>query len=225
MRRAMSWAKLSADPEMLYRLRPPDRVLAGAMERAGELGQADLSLEAARLLEILAGGASVRRVLEVGRGAGVATLCLARGADRAEIVSLDRGKDLEDVVRTVLDQAEVANRVTLVTGDPLVVLDSLDGAFERIHLAVAATELRRLVDRVLPKLVVGGLLTVSGLGSVSRAAPGEGTADDEARSVAGYLVMHPQLETQVLELTREPGGGLAVARKKQPLVTEMGGPF
>ena len=42
-----------------------------------------------------------------------------------------------------------------------------------------------------------------------------------ARSVAGYLVMHPQLDTLVVPV----GDGLAVARKRRPLVTELGGPY
>lgn len=211
----MSWERLSDDPELLFRVRPPDGVLAGLLGRAADLGLAAPSLEVGRLLEILAAEASVRRILEVGRGLGLSTICLARGASAAEVVSVDPVDDHVVETAQFLQQAGVEDRVTLLSEDPLVAVEGQESRFDLIHLSSQLSATLRLTDRVLPKLVVGGLLTVEGV------RPSDTDALDPARAVAGYLVMHPQLDAQVLAI----GEGLAVARKKRPLVTEMGGPY
>ena len=211
----MSWENPPADPEALFRVRPPDALMREAFERSAALGLGVPSLEIGRMLEILAGERSVRRVLEIGRGVGFSTLCLARGAAQAEVLSLDPIDDFRAEAAALLEQAGVEDRVVLSTGDPLLAIEAIEGYFDLIHLSVAIAETLRLVDRVLPKLAVGGVLTVEGL------RPTEEPSIDRARAVAGYLVIHPQLDTEVLAL----GEGLGVARKKKPLVTEMGGPY
>ena len=217
----MSWERLSADPAMLYRLRPPDDLLAEALDLAAERHERPPSLEMARLLEVLAGEPSVTRVLEVGRIDGVATLCLARGAPEAGIVSVGTAESDRAALEELFGRAGVGDRVRLLSGEPLAAVESLDGRFDRIHLSVGLSGAIRLIDRVLQLLAVGGLLSVEGV-AVDDAADGEeeGRAA-AARSVAGYLVMHPQLDTLVVPV----GDGLAVARKRRPLVTELGGPY
>ena len=215
----MRWDESSVDPEMLFRLRPPDEVLSAALDLAAEIGHKVPSPDVVQLLSILAGDQSVRRVLEIGGGVGAATICLARGAKRAAVVSLGAHEVGGAAMRQLLVRAGLSERVSLVTDEPLIGVEALEGQFDRVHLAVPIASVRRLVDRVLPKLTVGGLLTVEGL------LPPEDRGDEAevegARTVAGYLVIHPQLEAQVLAV----GDGLAVARKKSPLVTEMGGPY
>ena len=211
----MSWDDLSADPEALFRVRPPDALISEAFQRSAALGLGTPSLEIGRMLEILAGEPSVARVLEIGRGVGFSTLCLARGAAQAEVLSVDPRDDFRTEAAALVERAGLEDRVGLTTADPLSAIEAVEGYFDLIHLSVAIADTLRLVDRVLPKLAVGGVLTVEGL------RPTDESAIDRARAVAGYLVMHPQLDTLVLAL----GEGLGVARKKKPLVTEMGGPY
>ena len=206
---------MSAAPEWLHRLGPPEPLLAEIERRALDLGLEAHSFDIGRLLEIVAGGPSVARVLEVGRGLGFSTVCLARGATTARVLSIDRAADHLGEVRGFLAQAEVEERVTLLTGEPLQLVEALEERFHLIHLAVPLADMLRLIDRVLPLLVVGGVLTAEGL------LEPEGEESDRARAVGGYLVMHPQLQAQILPI----GRGLGLARKMQPLVTEMGGPY
>lgn len=223
----MSWERLTRDAERMARRRPADDVLQEILERAGEAGEPPPSLEIGRMLEVLAGERAVERMLEIGTGLGLNTVCLARGAARARLVSIaDSGRG-SDATRVLLESAGVADRVELVEGEPLDAAGRLDGRFDLIHLAAPVELLRRLVDRLLPRLEVGGLLTAEGLapdtggvGDSVDADLGEGEAA-AAKAMAGYLVMHPQLDCCVLPI----GSGLAVGRKKRPLVTEMGGPF
>ncbi|MDX1644602.1 MAG: class I SAM-dependent methyltransferase [Thermoanaerobaculia bacterium] len=224
----MQWNRLTDDAALLARRRPADELLRAILEESPERLDRVPSLEVGRLLQTLAGERAVRRVLEVGTGLGFVTVCLARGAAEAEVVSIDRDERHFDRVGAFLERAGVAERVRLASGELLDLSGRLEGRFDLLHLAVAAEVARRLVDRLLPQLEVGGLLTVENLlpapdstDEAERSEARDGEASDRARAVAGYLVMHPQLDCSVLPI----GGGLAVARKTRPTVTEMGGPF
>lgn len=214
----MSWERLTRDADRIARRRPADDLLQEILEQAEASGWPSPSLEIGRLLEVLAGERGVERILEVGTGLGFYAVCLARGAPSAELMSIPGPQDPVDSVRSFLERAEVVDRVRLVDGEPLASVDHLEQRFQLIHIGMPVEELRRLVDRLLPQLEVGGLLTAGGL------VPGDEVTREErdrAKAVAGYLVMHPQLDCSVLPI----GRGLAVGRKKRPVVTEMGGPF
>lgn len=224
----MQWNRLTEDAAKLARRRPADELLAEILEKSSERLDRVPSLDIGRLLEILAGERAVRRVLEVGTGLGFVTVCLARGAAEAELVSIDSDERHFEVVGAFLERAGVAERVRLSSGEPLDLGGRLEGRFDLLHLAAAPEVARRLVDHLLPQLEVGGLLTVENVLPASepsdeeaRDEAGDAAASELARAVAGYLVMHPQLDCTVLPI----GSGLAVARKKRPTVTEMGGPF
>lgn len=224
----MRWDRLTEEAELVARRRPADDLLQAILEASADQMKSTPSLEIGRLLEILAGERGIRRVLEVGTGLGFSTVCLARGARQAEVVSVDSDDLRFERVRGFLERAGVAERVRLLSGEPTALVDGLEARLDLVHLAMAPEVSRRMVDRLLPRLEVGGMVTVEHMEPQrprdDREA-GSGSSEDEAsaraRSVAGYLVMHPQLDCTVLPI----GDGLAVARKKRPTVTEMGGPF
>jgi hypothetical protein len=87
-------------------------------------------------------------------------------------------------------------------------------AFDLVHLDGEVSGYRRLLDLVITRIAVQGTLLFHGL-------PVVGPEADAARAFCGYLLMHPQLQATVLDV----GSGLAVARKIQPLVTDLGGPY
>lgn len=213
----MRWDDLDGHADMLGLLRPADATLAAAIERSAALELHCPALEVCRLLEVLAGERAIERVLEVGRGLGASTISLSRGAASAAVLSVDASGEHLAETAELLRNAGVEGRVSLLTEAPLAVVGMVEGRFDHIHLAVDIGEALRLADRLLPKLAVGGLLTVDGI----RPLDSGDRVEERARAVSGYLVMHPQLEALVLPI----GEGLLVARKKALLVTEMGGPF
>lgn len=214
----MSWERLQSEAGRIGRRRPADDLLQAILDETAAAGLAVPSVHVGRLLEILAAERGIRRVLEVRTGLGFSTLCLARGALEAELVSLDADEGHSERVVDFLERGGVADRVRLACGDPLELVEGLSGRFDLIHLGAPSPGPRRLVDRLLPQLEVGGLLTVEGVAPDGEASDQKGAS---APPFAAYLVMHPQLDCCVLPV----GRGLAVARKKRPVVTELGGPF
>lgn len=211
----------------LDRLLPPRDLLLREMEEHAREQDVPISdPEVARLLGILALSTGARRILEIGTAIGYGTLCLARGAPEARVVTIEIDPGQIAIARGYMERGGVAGRVEIVQGAALDVLPRLQGPFDLAFVDAVKQEYRRYLDLLLPHLRVGGLIVLDNLlwaGQV--AAPPEDEPEDEQaealRAFNGYLMMHPQLRSVVLPV----GDGLGLATKIKPLISEMGGPF
>lgn len=211
----------------LERLLPPRDALLQEMEKVSEDEDIPSSdPEVGRMLQILAAGVKARRILEVGTAIGYGTLCLARGAPEARVMSIDADPERLARAREYLTRGEVDDRVELVEGKALEVLPDLEGPFDLVYLDAIKSEYRHYLDLVLPVLSVGGMVVIDNLlwkGKVAE-LPEDEEEDDTTRAVRAfnpYFCIHPQLKAMVLPL----GDGLGVGTKVQQTVREMGGPF
>jgi len=179
-----------------------------------------------RLLEILAAGVKARRILEVGTAIGYGTLCLARGAPEAQVISIDHDAGRLARAEELLVRGKVAERVELIQGEALQVLPGLDGPFDLVYLDAVKSEYRHYLDLVLPLLTLGGMIAIDNLlwkGKIAE-PPDDEEEDDTTRAIRAfnpYFCIHPQLRALVLPL----GDGVGVATKIKPTVRERGGPF
>lgn len=212
--------------DYLERLLPPrDPLLREMEERAAREDIPISDPEVGRLLAILARATGARLILEIGTAIGYGTLCLARGAPEGRVMSIDTDPERLASARQYLEQAGVADRVELIEGAALEILQGLQGPFDLVYLDAVKTEYRRYLDQVLPRLRTGGLVVCDNLLWSGRvAAPAEDAEDRDAdalRAFNSYLMMHPQLQAVVLPV----GDGLGIATKLKPTILEMGGPF
>jgi len=209
----------------LERMLPPREALFQEMEaQAAREGIPVSDPEVGQLLEILARSLAARRILEVGTAIGYGTLWLARGAPAATIVTLDRDGDRLGRARAFLERAGVADRVELIEGEALESLMRLDGDFDLIYIDADKVGYRRYLDQGLQRLRVGGLVVADNLLWKGKVADPEAEEDDATRALRafnGYLLSHPQLSAVIVPL----GDGVGIASKKQPLMTDQGGPF
>lgn len=214
----------------LDRLLPPRDALRREMEQVA--AERDLPIsdpEVGRLLGILARSIGARRMLEVGTSIGYGTLCLARAASEARVLSIDSDPAILAEARGYLERAGVLDRVELICGEALSVLggnSAIEGPFDLVYLDAVKTEYRRYLDLLLPKLRVGGLVVVDNLLWGGKVAAYADSDEDDQKveaigSFNGYFMIHPQLEALVLPL----GDGVGIATKTKPLILEMGGPY
>ncbi len=220
--------------EYLDRLLPPSDPLRREMERVAAERRLPISdPEVGRLLSILTRSIGARRILEVGTSIGYGTLCLARAAPEAQVITIDSDSEILAEARGYLERGGVLDRVGLICGEALAVLGGraehgeIEGPFDLVYLDAVKTEYRRYLDLLLPKVRVGGLVVVDNLlwGGQVAMMNGPPSDDDEKtdaiRAFNGYFMIHPQLEAVVLPL----GDGVGLATKTKPLILEMGGPF
>jgi predicted O-methyltransferase YrrM len=217
----------------LERLQPPRAPLLAEMEAwAADHGVPISDPEVGRLLELLAaavalcrsGEASPPRILELGTAIGYGALVLARGSPEARITTIDRDAAMLARAGEYLGRAGVLDRVELLLGDALEVLETLDGPFAIAYVDAEKVHYRRYLDRILPRLEVGGLVLFDNLlwkGRVAEPREDEDAAADALRAFNGYFMIHPQLRSQVLAI----GDGFGIGTKIRPLIQELGGPY
>lgn len=228
-------AILRAEQERyLERLQPPPDPLLAEMEAFAAEHDVPISdPEVGRLLALLAAAVArprsaagpPPRILEVGTAIGYGVLLLARGAPEARITTIDRDPEMLERARGYLARGGVVERVELLQGEALEVIERLDGRFALAYVDAEKAQYRRYLDRILPRLEVGGVVAFDNLlwkGRVAEPPEDEDDASADAlRAFNGYLMMHPQLRAQVLPI----GDGFGIATKVRPTVMEMGGPF
>ncbi|HTQ81498.1 MAG TPA: O-methyltransferase [Thermoanaerobaculia bacterium] len=209
----------------LERLLPPRDPILKEMEEVGERENIPISdPEVGRLLEVLARATGARTIVEVGTAIGYGTLCLARGAPEARVISIDVDPERIARARAYLERAGVADRVEILEGPALEILPRLAGPIDLAYIDAVKVEYRRYLDLLLPRVRVSGTLIFDNLlwkGHVAEPPEEDDANADALRAFNGYLMMHPQLRAVVLAL----GDGLGIATKTKPLITEMGGPF
>lgn len=208
----------------LDRLLPPRDALLREMEALAAERDVPISdPEVGRLLQTLAVATGARAIVEVGTAIGYGTLCLARGAPEARVISVDKDPERLALARGYLERGGVASRVELLEGPALDRLAALSGPIDLAYLDGPKGEYRRTLDLLLPKLRVGGLVVADNLLWGGKVADPEEDDDDTRalRAFNGYLMSHPQLAAVLLPL----GDGVGLAAKTKPLITEMGGPF
>ncbi|HSL82406.1 MAG TPA: O-methyltransferase [Thermoanaerobaculia bacterium] len=220
----------------LERLQPPRDPLLAEMEAYAAEHDVPISdPEVGRLLELLAAAAARSglprpgepppRILEVGTAIGYGALLLARAAPEARIVTIDRDPEMLERARGYLERAGVAERVELVEGEALEALERVEGPFVLAYVDAEKVHYRRYLDRIVPKLAVGGMAAFDNLLWKGRVAEPSEDEEDEAaealRAFNAYLMIHPQLRAQILAI----GDGFGIATKLRPTVLEMGGPF
>ena len=197
----------------LRRLEPP------FPSEIGPRAASALASDTGRLLEALAACEPAGRALLLG-AAPEAGHWLRRGLRGGTVVALDRSPEALEATRQAVERHGTAARFEGRLAEPHAALDELPGPFHLVVL-VAAPETRRLVDLVLPKLVVGGRLAV--LGALRDLVAG--ATDDAERAMLErlrpYLVIHPQLATAILPV----GDGVALAVKRRETIRELGGPY
>lgn len=211
----------------LERLLPPRDPLRREMEEAAAAEGVPIARpQLGRLLEALAAIKPDGRVLEVGTAIGYGTLHLARGAHSGRVISIDEDASRLERARGYLERAGVADRIELVCGPALEVLQRLEPFFDLVFLDADKTGYRRQLDAVVPKLVVGGRIVIDNLLWKGRIADPSlrPEADRDAAAIEAfnpYLTIHPQLASVILPL----GDGVGLAVKRRLTIRELGGPY
>ena len=112
-----------------------------------------------RLLYLLAQTSGAKRIFEMGSAIGYSTIWLARAAGPgAEIYYADGSAENAKLAGQNLNRAGVSDRVQILVGDALLLLDEIGGPFDLIFIDVDKHQYPKAMQKAVPRLKSGGLL-------------------------------------------------------------------
>jgi predicted O-methyltransferase YrrM len=166
-----------------------------------------------RVLYQLARCIKAKKIFELGSAIGYSTLWLARAAGPGSTVCYTDSNPANAArAKAYLRRAGVLNRVKILVGDALEMLQATSGTFDLIYIDINKTGYPDALHLALPRLRVGGLLIADNVlwhGKAPHPAP-KGDAETRAIRQFNRLIYNsPRLFATIIPLR----DGLAVCEK------------
>mgnify|MGYP001168851145 CR=1 FL=1 len=167
----------------------------------------------ARVLFQLARAIRAKRVFEMGSAIGYSTLWLARAVGaKGRVYYTDSDAANARRAEDYLGRAGVLDRVNILTGDALEMLDSTPGIFDLIFNDVLKKDYPKVFRLAVPRLRPGGLFVTDNVLWSGRSARPAAQGDTETKSIQQFnrlVYKSPELFTTIIPLR----DGLAVCLK------------
>lgn len=173
---------IPAVEEYVYRLLPKRDAVLMEMERLAKREQIPIIGPAVgRLLYLIASLSGAKRIFEMGSAIGYSTIWLARAAGTgAKVYYTDGDPANERRARVFIKRAGVGERVRLLVGDALRLIDRVPGKFDLIFIDVNKPQYPGALRKALPRLRPGGLLVTDNTLWSGKVATGERDAATRA---------------------------------------------
>lgn len=115
-----------------------------------------------RLLKILTQMIRPKRVLETGTFVGYSALCFAEGLEEnGEVHTIEINDELEDYIRSNVEQSEFGDRIKLYIGDALQIIPGFeDESFDLAFIDADKESYWEYFETILPKIRKGGFILV-----------------------------------------------------------------
>jgi caffeoyl-CoA O-methyltransferase len=192
----------------------PDDALRAIQAEAArhDLPQISLNPSEGRLLQVLARAVNARRAVEIGTLAGYSGTWLARAlpAD-GRLYTLEMNPKHAVVARANFEQAGVGERVEVLEGDALALLDGLraHGPFDLVFIDADKDRYPQYLDWAVENLRAGGLVTAHNAFRHGGVLSPETDADHAMHAFNRALAEHPRLLATIIDV----GDGMAVGVK------------
>jgi predicted O-methyltransferase YrrM len=144
----------------LHELASPEDPVLREMEMLGaERSFPIVGPQVGRLLAILAGAISARRVIELGSGFGYSAYWFARavGPD-GQVVLTDTSADQAAEAASFLERGGLLDRVRIEVGDGLEIIDRIGGDFDIVFNDIDKERYPQVLEKAAAALRPGGLL-------------------------------------------------------------------
>jgi len=190
----------------LAELSPQDEVLARVERETSEMPRSmmQVSPDQGALLQVLVAAVGATNALEVGTFTGYSAICIARGlGDQGRLTCLELDDEYADIAQRNLEDAGVADRVTIVRGPAGESLAAMpeEPAFDFAFLDADKTGYPDYYEQILPRMKPNSLLLIDNIlmgGDVVDPEPGStnevvadlnaNIADDDRVDVAFVMV-------------------------------------
>ena len=170
--------------------------------------------EVAQFLKVFFSFSKPKKILEIGTAIGYSAIFFAGLDKETEIVTVERNPDMIKAAQENFKRAGFSDRITLIEGNALNVLESLEGEFDTVFLDAAKGQYQKFLPNILRVLKTGGVLITDNIlyrGIVADANPPRKHITI-ARNLKKYIVEithSDRLDTTILPL----GDGVGISKK------------
>jgi caffeoyl-CoA O-methyltransferase len=191
----------------------PDRdpVLADMEEYARKHNVPIIGPECGRLLYLLTQISGAKRIFEMGSAIGYSAIWFARAAGpQAEIYFTDSDPKNAEMARENFAKAGISNRIRILMGDAVDLIDTVAGEFDIILIDVFKHQYPNALKKSVPRLKHGGLVITDNVLWSGRVT--EPAKDESTRGVVEFNKMIYG-STELFPVIVPLRDGVAVCRK------------
>lgn len=110
-----------------------------------------------RVLSMLSHMLKPKHILEIGTFTGYSALCMAEGLQEGgKLTTIDINEELTPMVREAIQEAQMQDRIQLMTGNALDIIPTLHGPFDMVFIDADKQNYARYFDLVIEKVPIGG---------------------------------------------------------------------
>lgn len=163
--------------------------------------------EDALLLRILVQSTGAKRGVEVGSATGYGALQMGVGFERTggHLITIDIDAEMARQCRENVKRAGLEKTVTVVEGDALKVLPTLEGEFDFVFLDAAKRDYLKYLRAIEPRLKRGAVVVAD---NVIRFA-------NDMRDYLDYVRTGGNYETVTVQASKEKDDGMAISYKRR----------
>jgi caffeoyl-CoA O-methyltransferase len=100
-----------------------------------------------------------QNILEIGTYTGYSAICLAQGLQEdGTLITIDRNEELEDIVNSFLNKAQLQNKVKMFVGDAKQIIPKLEHNWDLIFIDADKEAYIQYFDLVIDRLNSGGVI-------------------------------------------------------------------
>ncbi|MBR5218337.1 MAG: O-methyltransferase [Clostridia bacterium] len=114
--------------------------------------------ETAQFLRVLINITGAKKILEIGTGMGYSAIVMASCRDDIEITTIERYDKVAARARVNVQNADLADRITILEGDAADILPTLEGEYDMVFLDAAKGQYLAFLPILKGLLKKGGLL-------------------------------------------------------------------
>lgn len=155
-------------------------------------------------------------ILEIGTAIGFSALLMAEYAPEAKITTIDRNEEMITFAKDNFAKYDVRKQITLVEGDAVDMLETLDEEFDFVFMDSAKSKYIVFLPEVLKRLKVGGVIVFDDIfqgGDIAKPIQevrrGQRTIYRGLHSLFDKTLNHPDLTASLIPLS----DGLLMIRK------------
>jgi len=152
-----------------------------------------------------------KKILEIGTFTGYSAICMGRALEEgATLTSIENNSELESKVNRYISEAKLSDKVKVIIGDAIDVIENLDGPFDMVFIDADKPNYLNYYKAIFPKLRKGAYIIADNVLWF-----GQVLTDSQEKSTVTLKAYNQMVKNddRVEQILIPMGDGLNIARK------------